>query len=78
MRPAHSVKAPPSIARKAIGIIVRHSGVTRSVEPGIHNPCARDGLLCLCLRAKKHGTLYVTNDIVRRGHEHRTKAVKVL
>jgi putative endonuclease len=30
------------------------------------------------LASKKHGTLYVTNDIVRRGHEHRTKAVKVL
>jgi putative endonuclease len=29
------------------------------------------------LASKKHGTLYLgaTNDIVRRGHEHRTKAV---
>jgi putative endonuclease len=29
------------------------------------------------LASKKHGTLYlgVTRDIVRRGHEHRTKAV---
>jgi putative endonuclease len=28
------------------------------------------------LASKKHGTLYlgVTNDIVRRGHQHRTKA----
>jgi putative endonuclease len=29
------------------------------------------------LASKKHGTLYlgVTRDIVRRGHEHRTKAI---
>jgi putative endonuclease len=29
------------------------------------------------LASKKHGTLYlgVTNDIVRRGHEHRTNAI---
>jgi putative endonuclease len=29
------------------------------------------------LASKKHGTLYlgVTKDIVRRGHEHRTKAI---
>jgi putative endonuclease len=30
------------------------------------------------LASKKHGTLYlgVTNDIVRRGYEHRTKVVQ--
>ena len=44
-------------------------------EPGIHNHRARDGYVYL-LASKKHGTLYpgVTNDIVRRGYEHRTKA----
>ena len=38
---------------------------------------ARDGYYVYLLASKKHGTLYlgVTNNIVRRVYEHRTKAV---
>jgi putative endonuclease len=46
-------------------------------EPGIHNPCVAMAYYVYLLASKKHGTLYlgVTNDIVRRTYEHRTKAV---
>jgi putative endonuclease len=45
--------------------------------PGIHNPVPAMPYYVYLLASKKHGTLYlgVTNDIVRRGYEHRTKAV---
>jgi hypothetical protein len=45
--------------------------------PGIHNPCGRMAYLVYLLASKKHGTLYLgaTNDIIRRGYEHRTKAI---
>jgi putative endonuclease len=49
----------------------------RSIEPGIHNHgCLRLAYYVYLLASKKHGTLYlgVTNDIVRRVYEHRTKA----
>ena len=49
----------------------------RSIEPGNHGPTFAMAFYVYLLASKKHGTLYlgVTNDIVRRVHEHRTKAV---
>lgn len=48
----------------------------RQREPGIHNHHAQMSYYVYLLASKKHGTLYlgVTNDIVRRVYEHRTKA----
>ena len=52
-------------------------GRATSREPGIHSPTVTMTYYVYMLASKKNGTLYlgVTNDIVRRGHEHRTKAV---
>lgn len=52
-------------------------GRAASREPGIHNPAVTMACYVYMLASKKNGTLYlgVTNDIVRRGYEHRTKAV---
>ena len=48
-----------------------------SREPGIHSPAITMACYVYMLASKKNGTLYlgVTNDIVRRGYEHRTKAI---
>ncbi len=45
-------------------------------EPGIHNHGCLMAYYVYLLASKKHGTLYlgVTNDLVRRVHEHRSKA----
>lgn len=49
---------------------------TRSVSPESITPVLAMAHYVYLLASGKHGTLYVgvTNDIVRRGHEHRTKA----
>jgi putative endonuclease len=55
---------------------LRHSRAARRAEPGIHNHGCPMVYYIYLLASKKHGTLYlgVTNDIVRRVYEHRTKA----
>jgi len=66
----------PSTA-KLSQLIVRHSEAARSAEPGIHNPLRpRWPITSISLQAKStaHFNLGVTNDIVRRGYEHRTRA----
>lgn len=58
--------------------IDRHSGARRSRAPGIHfTACSWPITYVYLLASKKYGTLYigVTNDIVRRIHEHKSKVV---
>ena len=65
-----------SVYEKVDAVIVIPGRAT-SREPGIHSPTVTMTYYVYMLASKKNGTLYlgVTNDIVRRGHEHRTKAV---
>jgi putative endonuclease len=76
-----SVCISASGKRRRLGILNRHRGygfsdvqlhIGESITPVFVMP-----YYVYLLASKKHGTLYlgVTNDIVRRGHEHRTKAV---
>jgi len=52
-------------------------GRREAASPESITTAARDGYYVYLLASKKHGTLYlgVTNDLVRRRYEHRTKAV---
>jgi putative endonuclease len=56
----------------------RHSGARREggASPESIPPAAAMAFSVYLLASRKHGTLYlgVTNDLVRRCHEHRTKA----
>ena len=47
-------------------------------SPEFRTPAVAMACYVYLLASKKHGTLYlgVTNDIVRRVHEHRTKSVE--
>jgi putative endonuclease len=56
----------------------RHSGArAKRASPESITPEFEMAYYVYLLASRKHGTLYlgVTKDIVRRGHEHRTKAI---
>jgi putative endonuclease len=63
-------------ARCILAIVIPGRAAWR--EPGIHNRVPAMAYYVYLLASKKHGTLYlgVTNDIVRRVYEHRSKAVQ--
>jgi putative endonuclease len=55
---------------------IAHLAPRQAAHPGIRWSAV--AYYVYLLASRKHGTLYlgVTNDLVRRGHEHRTKAVE--
>ena len=67
-----------SFANLLHGPIVCHSGArAKRASPESITPVFEMAYYVYLLASRKHGTLYlgVTKDIVRRGYEHRTKAI---